>query len=103
VAGPRVRNSLPPELRMLNCTVCTFAAKLRTFYFRLSARLRTFEAALYKSAHYITLHRSMSGAGSAIGVRTAAKLTLPSIDGTDGRRPARYMDPAPHAMRLQRQ
>jgi len=26
------------------------------FYFRLSARLRTFEAALYKFAHYITLH-----------------------------------------------
>ena len=33
VAGPCVRNSLPPELRMLNCTVCTFAAKLKTFLF----------------------------------------------------------------------
>ena len=33
VAGPRVWNSLPPELRMLNCrpTVCTVAAKLKTF------------------------------------------------------------------------
>ena len=55
VAGPRVWKSLPPELRMLNCTVCTFAAKLDIF-FRLSSRLRTFETALYKSAHYITLH-----------------------------------------------
>ena len=33
VAGPRVWNSLPPELRMLNCTVCSFAAKLKTFLF----------------------------------------------------------------------
>ena len=33
VAGPCVWNSLPPELRMLNCTVCTFAAKLKTFLF----------------------------------------------------------------------
>ena len=33
VAGPRVWNSLPPKLRMLNCTVCTFAAKLKTFLF----------------------------------------------------------------------
>ena len=33
VAGPRVWKSLPPELRMLNCTVCTFAAKLKTFLF----------------------------------------------------------------------
>jgi len=33
VTGPRVWNSLPPELRMLNCTVCTFAAKLKTFLF----------------------------------------------------------------------
>ena len=31
VAGPRVWNSLSPEVRMLNCTVCTFAAKLKTF------------------------------------------------------------------------
>ena len=33
VAGPRVWNSLPPELRMLNCAVCTFAEKLKTFLF----------------------------------------------------------------------
>ena len=33
VAGPRVWNSLPPELRMLKCTVCTFAVKLKTFLF----------------------------------------------------------------------
>jgi len=26
-------DSLQPELRMLNCTVCTFAAKLKTFLF----------------------------------------------------------------------
>ena len=33
VTGPRVWNSLPPELRMLNCTVCTFAKKLDIFIF----------------------------------------------------------------------
>jgi len=33
VAGLRVWNSLPPVLRMLNCTVCTFAVKLKTFLF----------------------------------------------------------------------
>jgi len=33
VAGPRVWNSLLPELQMLNCTVCTNAAKLKTFLF----------------------------------------------------------------------
>ena len=55
MAGPRVWNSLPPELRVLNCTVCTFAVKLKTFLFSaVSASKKTFEAALYKSAHYIT-------------------------------------------------
>ena len=33
VAGSRVWNSLLRELQMLNCTVCTFAAKLKTFLF----------------------------------------------------------------------
>jgi len=33
VAGPRVWNSLPPELRTLNCSVSTFAQRLKTLLF----------------------------------------------------------------------
>ena len=33
VAGPRVWNSLPPELRTLNCSVGTFVQRLKTFLF----------------------------------------------------------------------
>ena len=57
--GPRVWNSLPPELRMLNCTVCTFVAKLKTFLFSAVSASENFwsRAIWICTYHYITLHK----------------------------------------------
>ena len=41
-----------------HCT-CAGNGSCKYFYFRLSARLRTFEAALYKFAHYITIYSTV--------------------------------------------
>jgi len=56
VAGPHVWNSLPPELRMLNCSVCTFAAKLKTFLFSAVSMSENFSSRAISicTLHYIT-------------------------------------------------
>ena len=64
VAGPRVWNSLPTELRTLNCSVGTFVQRLKAFLF---GCLRIFSILRYINVHitlhYITLHLSTCQTG----------------------------------------